>query len=109
MTHIIDDFLDKETYDTVYTRLLEYQFIKVELGEGSFWVQPSDDEFNNLVLEKINKIDGKERKCLLGFFRVATDEIDTTWRIHADSKILDIRPEKALVIYISPSTKEGLH
>ena len=109
MTHIVDDFLDKDTYDAVYNRLLTHQFMEIELGDKLFWVQPSDDDFNNLVLDKISKIDGKERKCLLGFFRVATEEFDTDWRIHADSKVGDIRPEKALVIYISPSTKEGVH
>ena len=60
-------------------------------------------------MEKLSKIDGIQRECLLGFFRIATDKIDTDWRIHADSKIANSIPKKALVLYISPSTKEGLH
>lgn len=109
MTNIIDDFLDKEAYEDIYQRLLSNEFIDVELGDKHFWVQFSDKEFDDMILEKLSAIEGIQRECLLGFFRVATEEFDTDWRIHADSKVGDIRPERALVYYISPSTKEGLH
>jgi hypothetical protein len=109
MINIVDDFLDQDTYDATYERLLRNDFTDVEVGDKHFWVQFSYASFDNMILKKLSAIDGVQRECLLGFFRVATEEFDTDWRIHADSKVGDIRPERALVLYISPSTKEGLH
>lgn len=109
MINILDDFLEEEIYNSVYSSLLKNEFQAVEVGDKKFWVQYSNKEFDEFILKKISAIDGTSRECLLGFFRVATEELDVDWRIHADSKIGDIRPERALVLYISPSTKEGLH
>jgi hypothetical protein len=109
MINIIDDFLDEDIYESVYQKLSDNEFIEVEVGDKHFWVQYSNKEFDDFIVEKLTTIDGVQRECLLGFFRVATEEFDTDWRIHADSKVGDIRPERALVLYISPSTKEGLH
>lgn len=109
MINIVDDFLEDYIYDSVYSSLLNNEFQAVEVGDKKFWVQYSNKEFDDMIVSKLSSIDGVERECLLGFFRVATDEVDTDWRIHADSKVGDIRPERALVLYISESTKEGLH
>ena len=109
MINVVDNFLEEEIYESVYKHLSENEFVRVEVGDKPFWVQYTNEEFDNLVLDKLSEIDGVKRECLLGFFRVATEELDTDWRIHADSKVGDIRPERALVLYISESTKEGLH
>ena len=109
MINVVDNFLEEEIYESVYKHLSENEFVRVEVGDKPFWVQYTNEEFDNLVLDKLSEIDGVNRECLLGFFRVATEELDTDWRIHADSKVGDIRPERALVLYISESTKEGLH
>ena len=109
MINVVDNFLEEEIYESVYKHLSENEFVRVEVGDKPFWVQYTNEEFDNLVLDKLSEIDGVKRECLLGFFRVATEELDTDWRIHADSKVVDIRPERALVLYISESTKEGLH
>lgn len=109
MIHIQDNFLSEEVYNETYSKLLSKEFSELKLGDDSFWVQESDPDFDKMVLEKISAIESVERKSLLSFFRVATDTCDTDWRIHADSKIGEIRPERALVLYISPSTMEGIH
>lgn len=109
MINIEDNFLDETTYRNVYYKLLYNDFKEVEVGDKKFWVQYSDADFDNLILRKLSAIDGVPRESLLAFFRVATEEVDTDWRIHADSKVGDIRPERALVLYISESTMEGLH
>lgn len=109
MINIVDNFLEQNVYDAIYNKLLNFQFQAVEVGGKNFYVQYSNEDFDGYVLNKLKEIDGVERECLLGFFRVATDELDTDWRIHSDSKVGDIRPERALVLYISQSTKEGLH
>jgi len=46
---------------------------------------------------------------LLEFLRAANEQIETGRRIHAVSKEADIRTERALVLYLSPSTKKGIH
>jgi hypothetical protein len=109
MINILDNFLDSSLYHSVYGSLKNNEFVRVEVGDNPFWVQYSNEDFDDLIIKKISAIDGVQRESLLAFFRVATDEFDTDWRIHADSKAGDIRPERALVLYISPSTKEGLH
>lgn len=109
MINVVDDFLEKEIYEAIYSSLLKNEFQSVEVGDKNFWAQYSNKEFDEFILRKLSAIDGVARECLLGFFRVATEELDTDWRIHADSKVGDIRPERALVLYLSPSTKKGLH
>lgn len=109
MINIKDNFLDDDTYDIVCYMLAKNKFQQVELGDKKFWVQYSDLEFDNIVLRNLSAIDGVPRESLLAFFRVATEEVDTDWRIHADAKVGDIRPTRALVLYLSPSTMEGLH
>jgi hypothetical protein len=109
MINIVDDFLEKDLYESVYQHLSDNEFVRVDVGDKPFWIQYTNEEFDNLVLNKLREIDGVSRECLLGFFRVATEDLDIDWRIHADSKVGDIRPERALVLYISESTKEGLH
>jgi hypothetical protein len=109
MINIKDNFLDDDTYEVVCHMLANNKFREVEVGDKKFWVQYSDPDFDNLILRKLSAIDGVPRESLLAFFRVATEEFDTDWRIHADSKVGDIRPERALVLYISESSMEGLH
>jgi hypothetical protein len=109
MINIKDNFLNKDTYEIVCHMLANNKFQQIELGEKKFWVQYSDRDFDNIVLRNLSAIDGKPRESLLAFFRVATDELDTDWRIHADSRVADIIPERALVLYLSESTMEGLH
>ena len=109
MINIKDDFLDDDTYNVVCHMLINNKFQEIDFGDKKFWVQYSDPDFDNIVLRRLSAIDGVPRESLLAFFRVATEEFDTDWRIHSDSKVGDIRPERALVLYLSPSTMEGLH
>jgi hypothetical protein len=109
MINIVDNFLDDLTYISTYNKLLENDFEEVVVGDKSFWVQFSTPEFDKTVLDKVSSIEGVERNSVLSFFRVATDELDTDWRIHADSIINGERPTRALVLNISPSKMTGLH
>lgn len=109
MINVIDDFLDNDTYQTIYDKLTSSQFKEVVAGDKSFWVQFATPEFDELVLNKINKIEGATRRNIFSFFRVATDKVDTDWRIHSDAIINGERPERALVLYLSPFSMEGLH
>jgi hypothetical protein len=109
MINIKDNFLDDDTYEVVCHMLANNKFKEVEVGDKKFWVQYSDPDFDNIILRNLSAIDGVPRESLLAFFRVATEEFDTDWRIHADSRVGDTLPARALVLYLSPSTMEGLH
>ena len=109
MINIIDNFLDSETYRSVYHKLSSNEFTEIPVGDKSFWVQFSNEEFDQLVLDKISEAEGVKRRNILSFFRVATDKVDTDWRIHSDAIINGERPDRALVLYLSPSSMQGLH
>jgi len=109
MINVIDNFLDDNTYKATYDKLSSNEFKEVPAGDKSFWVQFSTPEFDRLVLDKISRAEGVKRRNIFSFFRVATDKVDTDWRIHSDAIINGERPERALVLYLSPSTMEGLH
>jgi len=109
MINIIDNFLSEELYNSVYNTLINNEFTEVQAGDKSFWIQSAMADFDELVINKISSIEGVERKNIFSFFRVATDKVDTDWRIHSDAIINGQRPNRALVLYLSPSQMEGLH
>lgn len=109
MINIIDNFLSDGLYKAIYEKLSSNDFKEVQAGDKSFWVQFSDPTFDELVLNKISDIEGVKRRNIFSFFRVATDKVDTDWRIHSDAIINGERPDRALVLYLSPSRMEGLH
>lgn len=109
MINVVDNFLDTDIYEPLYKKLSSNQFKEIPAGDKSFWVQFSSPEFDGLVLNKISTIEGVKRKNIFSFFRVATDKVDTDWRIHSDAIINGERPERALVLYLSPSFMNGLH
>jgi hypothetical protein len=109
MINIIDNFLDKDVYESTYNKLNSNDFNEIKAGDKSFWVQFSYPNFDEMVLDKISKSEGIKRNNIFSFFRVATDKVDTDWRIHSDAIINGERPERALVLYISPSSMKGLH
>lgn len=109
MINIIDNFLSEELYNSMYNNLIDNEFKEVPAGDKSFWVQFSTPDFDNYVIKKISQLEGVERKNIFSFFRVATEKVDIDWRIHSDAIINGQRPERALVLYLSPSSMEGLH
>jgi len=109
MINIVDNFLEDNLFNEVLNYLNSNEFKEVVVGGKSFWVQFSDQQFDNIVLEKISNLEGVERKNIFSFFRTATEDKDTDWRIHSDAIIDGERPKRALVLYFSPSTLKELH
>ena len=109
MINIIDNFLEEDIYNYAYNMFASNQFQEVEVGDKKFWVQFSNKEFDDFIINKLSDIEKTKRRNIFSFFRVATDKVDTDWRIHSDAIINGERPERALVLYLSPSTMEGLH
>ncbi len=109
MIYIIDDFVEKNLFKLANQYLDENKFNKVVVGEKDFYIQDSNKDFDEYIATKLSIIEGKKIENILSFFRVATDEIDVTWRIHSDLNINGQKPDRAIVLYLSPREKEELH
>ena len=109
MIYVDDDFLDGETLDTVITYLTTNEFQQVNAGEKDFWCQMSNESFDEYVISKLEHKEQKELKSIFSFFRVSNDELDTDWRIHADTIIMGEKPDRALVLYLSDCYNEELN
>ena len=102
MIYSVDDFIDKDLFKIATDYLSKGNFLKHTVGEKDFYVQESPESFNKYVLGKLGMIEGKPLENILSFFRVSTDVLDSTWRIHSDLNIKGERPDRAAVIYMSP-------
>lgn len=109
MIHIIDDFVEKDLFKIANNYLNQGKFQKHVVGEKNFYIQNSNEAFDGYVLNKLGSIEGRPLENILSFFRVSTDELDTSWRIHSDLNIKGQRPDRAAVLYMSPRTQEELH
>ena len=109
MINIVDNFLNEDLYKETYDKLMDNEFVEIKAGDKSFWVQESNPEFDNIIINSISVIENRDRQNIFSFFRVATDKVDTDWRIHSDAIINGVRPDRALVLYLSPSNMTGLH
>jgi hypothetical protein len=109
MIYIKDNFLSEPIYAHTLSHLLSNDYREVDTGEKSFWIWESGDAFDELVAYEISDIEKKPIRNILSFFRIATDEVDTDWRIHADTIINNEKPDRALVLYMSESGMDELH
>ena len=109
MIYIVDDFVQKNLFEIANKHLDSNEFKKTEAGSKDFHIQQSNEEFDKYITQKISIIEGKEIKNILSFFRIATDKLDVSWRIHSDLNIKGEKPDRALVLYLSPREKENLH
>jgi hypothetical protein len=106
MIYFIDDFLSSEWYNSTKEQLSSNEFEEVIAGDKPFYVQMPSEGFNEIVKSKISKLEGRPVRNILSFFRIATDVLDTDWRIHSDQKINGEQPDRAVVLFLSPSKKE---
>ena len=109
MIYTLDNFIEKGLFRIATSYLADGKFIKKTAGEKDFYVQESPELFDNHVLSKLSMMEGKELENILSFFRVSTDKLDNTWRIHSDLNINGQRPDRAVVIYMSPRENEELN
>ena len=109
MIYIVDDFIDNLLLPIVTDYLTGSPFKKNIVGDKPFYTKPSIPQFDKYVLDKLSDIEGRPLKNILSFFREATDELDISWRIHSDLNINGQKPDRALVLYMSPRELEDLH
>ena len=101
MIYIIDNFLDKDFLEVTQNYLNE-PFQKVISGGKDFYVLESNEDFDNYILQILEYKEGVQLENILSFFRVSTNELDVTWRIHSDLNIKGQKPDRAIVLYLSP-------
>lgn len=109
MIYIEDNFLENGPLETILTHLATNDFKKVTAGEKDFWCQFSFKEFDDYVISKLESIENNKIKNVFSFFRISDKEVDTDWRIHADTIIMGEKPDRAIVLYLSESQQKGLH
>lgn len=101
MIKVVDNFLAEHIYQYEKGRLIDSEFEKVVVGGKDFHIVSPDETFLNYVLGKLAVEMNSGIELILGFFRLATNEIDTDWRIHSDLNINGQRPTHAGVLYFS--------
>jgi len=109
MIHIKDNFLSDAFYQFINSNLELDRFSKTDVGDTDFYTKESSIYFDQYVLFRLQELEKRKLENILSFFRVATDELDTTWRIHSDLNVNGVRPDRALVLYLSDSKLSDLN
>ena len=106
MIYIQDNFLPKN----LYKALLDYvdEFEEIKYPDKSFWTKDLPGEFNNFIVDKLEKIEGRKIKNILSFAREAKLGQDNDWRIHNDTIINGDQPDRAIVLYVK-ANEDRLH
>lgn len=109
MMYIVDDFIERPVLHIVENYLSDGPFEKKVSGGKDFYVKESPIEFSDYVIDRLTEIERRPLVNILSFFREATDELDVSWRIHSDLNIDGQKPDRAVVLYLSPREREDLH
>lgn len=109
MIYLIDNFLNNDLFEKTTHYLNTNSYTEHKTPGKTFWVQEAKQEFINTVLNTLALKEKCELENILAFFRVSTDTIDAEWRIHSDGIINGQKPERAIVLYLSPKRMKELH
>ena len=109
MIYFVDDFLPSYILDETIKDLSLQDYKEVKTPGKSFYIQEPSASFLNHVVGSLSALEGNIVEPILGFFRISNDILDTNWRIHSDLNILGEKPDRALVLYISPRKISELH
>ena len=109
MVYFIEDFLPSYILEETIQDLSSKNYEELKTPGKSFYVQQATQPFINHVTGSLSAFEGNIVENILGFFRVSNEELDTDWRIHSDLNIEGQKPDRALVLYISPRKINELH
>lgn len=109
MISIWDNFLGKTLVTKELERVVVEGFDEHIVGGKSFYVNMPSKEFDKNIVTALQRIHRSDIDKVLSFIRVATDKLDTDWRIHSDMNIMGRRPDRAAVLYMSPRVVDDLH
>ena len=99
MIYIKDDFLPEVIFNKIEPLLIDFK--ELDVGDKKFYIKPTIIDFEQYIKSKLEIIENRSIKCIFSYFRIATDKLDTDWRIHCDSIINDDIPEQAIVLHFS--------
>ncbi len=109
MIGVWDNFLGETLISKELKRVIEEGFDEHVVGDKSFYVNIPSEEFEERVIWALQGIHNTYIDKVFSFIRVATDKLDTDWRIHSDLNIMGQRPDRAAVLYMSPRVFDTLH
>jgi hypothetical protein len=109
MIYIHDNILCQTIVSKELERVIEEGFDEHIVGDKSFYVNIPSKDFDEEVITTLQVIHESRIDKILSFIRVATDKLDTDWRIHSDLNIMGQRPDRASVLYMSPRIMNDLH
>ena len=109
MIYFIDNFLPNYILDETVKDLSSQDYQEFKFPDKSFYIQEASHSFINHVCGALSTFEGNTVDPILSFFRVSNDMLDTNWRIHSDLNIDGQKPDRAIVLYISPRKINELH
>ena len=109
MVYVVDNFIEQYLFDSIQKKLNSDEYSEVKTPGHSFWVQPATDQIIKYIISKLEEKENQKLENILAFFRVSNEDVDTNWRIHSDLTIEGQKPDRALVLYISPKKIKELH
>ena len=68
MIYILDDFIDKKLFEIANDYLKKEVGLRKKAGDKNFYIQESNEEFDNYILNKLSKFEGKKLYNILSFF-----------------------------------------
>ena len=109
MITIEDNVFGKEFHSDILKYCKQDAVFKsYKVGNKFFYSDVSNTEKLQEPIIKHLESDTVEISPIFSYYRMATDELDTDWRIHCDRKIFDKEPTNACIYYIT-TTDEKLN
>jgi len=109
MIYFIDDFLPSYILDETIKDLSAQEYQELKAGNESFHYLMAKPNFIKYTIDSLEKLEGNKITSILNWFRLSNDKIQDNWKIHSDGIIQGQKPDRALVLYISPKKKKDLH
>tara|TARA_R110001592_G_scaffold181931_1_gene424922 strand:- start:408 stop:989 length:582 start_codon:yes stop_codon:yes gene_type:complete len=109
MIYFIDDFLPSYILDETIKDLSAQDYQELKTDNESFHYLMAKPSFIKYTIASLEKLEGNKITSILNWFRLSNDKIQDNWKIHSDGIIQGQKPDRALVLYISPKKKKDLH
>lgn len=109
MIYIKDNFLDNELWEKLNEEITDESFTTVDLIDLKIEYHPLSDKWVKFMVDWLSIIEDADIENIACFVRKATDVLDNKWQIHNDGHIQGQQPDRACVLYLSPSTMTELH
>lgn len=111
MIYIKDNFLDQDLFSYVKSYIKKSNWKTITIGsKDSFnfdikYIEP-EKKFIKYIQAWLQVIERAEVNILRSFFRKSNSKYDTEWRIHNDSFVDGVQPDRALVFYINKNKED---